>query len=38
MLSQPVGIPLNTSHVADIVELLFDPKSNCIGGQSIQIG
>lgn len=36
--SQPVGIALDTSHVADIVELLFDPRSNCIGGQSIQIG
>lgn len=36
--SQPIGIPLTVSHVADVVELLFDPKSNCIGGQSIQIG
>ena len=36
--SQPIGIPLSVDHVADVVELLFDPKSNCIGGQAIQIG
>lgn len=36
--SQPMGINLTTSHVADVVELLFDEKSSCIGGQSIQIG
>lgn len=36
--TQPLGIRLESSHVADIVELLFDPKSNCIGGQAIQIG
>lgn len=36
--SQPVGIPLSLDHVANVVELLFDPKSNCIGGQAIQIG
>lgn len=36
--SQPIGIQVTSSDIADIVELLFDPKSNCIGGQSIQIG
>ncbi len=36
--SQPVGIRLTKEHVSDVVELLFDPKSNCIGGQAIQIG
>jgi 3-oxoacyl-[acyl-carrier protein] reductase len=36
--SQPIGIQVTPSDIADIVELLFDPKSNCIGGQSIQIG
>jgi 3-oxoacyl-[acyl-carrier protein] reductase len=36
--TQPIGIEVTPSDIADIVELLFDPKSNCIGGQSIQIG
>jgi len=36
--AQPIGIQVAPSDIADIVELLFDPKSNCIGGQSIQIG
>lgn len=36
--SQPIGIPLTVEHVADVVELLFNEKSNCVGGQSIQIG
>lgn len=35
---QPIGIQLEAEDVADVVELLFDPKSNCIGGQAIQIG
>jgi 3-oxoacyl-[acyl-carrier protein] reductase len=35
---QPIGIKLKPEHVADLVELLFDPRSSCIGGQSIQIG
>lgn len=38
LASQPIGIQVSPSDIADIVELLFDPKSNCIGGQSIQIG
>ena len=36
--TQPIGIEVSTSDIADVVELLFDPKSSCIGGQSIQIG
>ncbi len=36
--SQPIGIQLTPQNVADIVEILFDEKSSCIGGQSIQIG
>lgn len=36
--NQPMGIQLTPQHVADVVELLFNPKSSCIGGQSIQIG
>lgn len=36
--SQPIGIQLTPDHVADIVELLFDERSSCIGGQSLQIG
>lgn len=36
--TQPIGIEVSTSDIADVVELLFDPKSNCIGGQSIQVG
>lgn len=36
--SQPIGIQLTKEHVADVVELLFDERSSCIGGQSIQIG
>lgn len=36
--AQPIGIQLTTQHVADVVELLFDEKSSCIGGQSIKIG
>jgi NAD(P)-dependent dehydrogenase (short-subunit alcohol dehydrogenase family) len=38
LAAQPIGIQVTASDIADIVELLFDPKSNCIGGQSIQIG
>lgn len=38
MSFQAIGMPLTVDHVADVVELLFDEKSNCIGGQSIQIG
>lgn len=36
--SQPIGMQLTVGHVADIVELLFDERSSCIGGQAIQIG
>lgn len=36
--SQPIGIQLTPQNVADIVEILFDEKTSCIGGQSIQIG
>jgi len=36
--SQPIGMQLTPEHVANIVEILFDEKSSCIGGQSIEIG
>ena len=35
---QPIGIQLTVEDVADVVELLFDSRSNKIGGQAIRLG
>lgn len=36
--AQPMGVQLSLDNVADVVEIFFDEKTSCIGGQFIQIG